>query len=170
MQTGEGYGRLYIEKQIQQKTPMVFACYQGCIEGFMLRRLTYALDICVDGKQRRIEKIDIKYMYKRRHAELIEPWMEIRPELKAKQLPPVEKRDERFDVDNKLLSQCCKRKIPICLILRGGEAIAGEIDWFSQYEIKLNLPNGKGIVVFRHSLVDFGMQNAECGMQNAEQL
>jgi sRNA-binding regulator protein Hfq len=148
----EGYGRLYVQKQIKKRTPMVLELYGETVEGVIRRRLTYALDVLVGGKQRRIEKIDIKYMYKRNQTPPTAQWIAIDPELKAKNLVSIVRRSERFHIDNKPLARCCRDKTPVRLILRSGEMITGVIDWFSQYEIKIDVMNGKGIVVFRHGL------------------
>ena len=53
----EGYGRFYVQKQIRRKTPMVFGLYGETIDGIIVRRLTYSLDVLVNRDIRRIEKI-----------------------------------------------------------------------------------------------------------------
>ena len=151
----EGYGRAYVQKQIRKKTPMVFELYGEHVEGIIIRRLTYALDVVESGDVRRIEKINIKYMYKRDQTPQPLPSVEIDPELKAQNLISVARQSERFQVDDRVLPRCHREKIPVRLTLRGGEIITGIIDWFSQYEIKITLPYGASVVVFRHGLHSF---------------
>jgi sRNA-binding regulator protein Hfq len=153
----EGYGRSYIQKQIRRKTPMVFELYDENVEGIIVRRLTYALDVLVKGAVRRIEKIHIKYMYKQEGVSQIIPKIEINEKLREQKLVSIAPQSERYQVEDRILSQCYKEQIPIAFTLRGGEIIKGRIDWFSQYEIKVNVNQGKAVVVFRHSLHSFEM-------------
>ncbi|MCZ6675795.1 MAG: hypothetical protein O7E52_00955 [Candidatus Poribacteria bacterium] len=151
----EGYGRSYVQKQIRKKTPMVFELYGEHVKGVIVRRLTYSLDVRVKDRVRRIEKVDIKYMYKRERTSPFAPEIDIHPELKAKSQVSIVYRSERFQVDDSVLARSYKEKSPVALTLRGGEIIRGVIDWFSQYEIKINSIDEKGVVVFRHGLHDF---------------
>ena len=151
----EGYGRAYVQKQIRRKTPMVFELYGAHVEGTITRRLTYAFDVLVDGETRRIEKINIKYMYKRDQIPRIVLGIGADPDLEAKNLVSIARRSERFQIEDSVLARCHKEETPARLTLRGGEIIIGTIDWFSQYEIKINFMHRSGVVVFRHGLYQF---------------
>lgn len=151
----EGYGRAYVQKQIRRKTPMVFELYGEHVEGIITRRLTYAFDVLVDGEVRRIEKINIKYMCKRDQIPRIVLGIGVDPDLEAKNLVSIARRSERFQIEDSVLARCYKEKTPVRLTLRGGEIISGIIDWFSQYEIKINFMHRSGVVVFRHGLYQF---------------
>ena len=153
----EGYGRSYVQKQIRKKTPMVFELYGEKVEGVIVRRLTYALDVLVKGRVRRIEKINIKYMCKREQEPRIASRIQIDPELKRQNLVSIVRSSERYQTEDSVLARCYKEKIPVTLTLRGGELITGIIDWFSQFEIKIDLVHGKSVVVFRHSLHHFSV-------------
>ena len=62
----ESHGRAYVQKQIRKKTPMVFELYGEQIEGIISRRLTYALTVeSLNGDVHHLEKLNIKYIYKR---------------------------------------------------------------------------------------------------------
>ena len=148
----EGYGRAYVQKQIRKKTPMVFELYGETVEGIIVRRLTYSLDVLSDGQVRRIEKINIKYMYKWDEAPRVRQHINYDEALKHQNLSPIVLQSERYEVDDSVLTRGYKEKVPVTSTLRGGEIITGFIDWFSQYEIKINLVNGRGIVVFRHGV------------------
>ena len=151
----EGYGRSYVQKQIRKRNPMVLELYGETVKGIIIRRLTYSLDILSEGQVRRIEKIDIKYMYKQEQASLIRLKISYDEVLKHQNLVSIVSRFERYGVDDTVLSRCYKERIPVIATLKGGEIITGIIDWFSQYEIKINLNSGKGVVVFRHGLHNF---------------
>ena len=125
----EGYGRAYVQKQIRREMPMVFELYGAHVEGIITRRLTYAFDVLVDGEARRIEKINIKYMYKRDQIPRIVLGILVNPDLEAKNLVSIARRSERFQIEDSVLARCHKEKTPARLTLRGGEIISGTVDW-----------------------------------------
>ena len=152
----ESHGRAYVQKQIRKKTPMVFELYGEHIEGIITRRLTYALAVVsVNGEVQHLEKLNIKYMYKREEMAQVVPDIEVDAELKAQNLISIVHKSARFQVDDRVLVRCCKKKIPVRLTLRGGEIITGVIRWFSQYDMKMLLAHGGHVVVFRHGLHRF---------------
>lgn len=151
----EGFGRSYVQKQIQKKTLMVFERYRETLEGIIIRRLTYAFDVLSEGQERRIEKVSIKYMYKRNQASQIMTNIDFDEALKCRKLDAIVSRSNRYQVEDCVLARCCKEKISVTSTLQGGEIITGFIDWFSQYEIKVNVTNRNGVVIFRHGLYDF---------------
>ena len=151
----EGHGRAYVQKQIRKKTPMVFELYGKHIEGIISRRLTYALVVLVSGEVHHLEKLNIKYMYKRDEMSQIVQDIEMDVDLKARNLVSIVHKSERLQVDDRVLARCRKEKIPVRLILRGGEIITGFIRWFNQYDMKLLLAHGGNVIVFRHGLHRF---------------
>lgn len=151
----ERHGRAYVQKQIRKKTPMVFELYGGHIEGIINRRLTYTLVLLTDGEAHHLEKLNIKYMYKKDDTSHVVQDIEVDAELQAQDLVSIVHKSERFQVDNRVLARCRKEQIPVRLTLRGGEIITGIITWFSQYEVKMFLAHGASVVVFRHGLHRF---------------
>ena len=149
----ESHGRAYVQKQIRKKTPMVFELYGEQIEGIISRRLTYALVVVsVNEEVHHLEKLNIKYMYKRDEVSQVVRDIEVDTELKAQNLISIVHKSERFQVDDRVLARCRKEKIPVRLTLRGGEIITGVIMWFSQYDMKMLLAHGGNVIVFRHGL------------------
>ena len=134
---------------------MVFELYGRHIEGIISRRLTYTLVILTDGGTHHLEKLNIKYMYKKDEISHVVQDIEVDAELKAQNLVSIVHKSERFHVDNRVLARCRKEKIPVRLTLRGGEIMTGVIAWFSQYEIKMFLAHGASVVAFRHGLHSF---------------
>ena len=152
----ESHGRAYVQKQIRKKTPMVFELYGGHIEGIISRRLTYALAVVSANEDvHHLEKFNIKYMYKREEMAQVVQDIEVDAGLKAQNLISIVHKSERFQVDDRVLVRCCKKKNPVRLTLRGGEIITGVIKWFSQYDMKMLLAHGGNVVVFRHGLHRF---------------
>ena len=152
----ESHGRAYVQKQIRKKTPMVFELYGEHIEGIISRRLTYALAVAsVNGEVHHLEKLNIKYMYKRDEIAQVVQDIEVDTDLKAQNLISIVHKSERFQVDDRILVRCRKEKVPVRLTLRGGEIITGVIRWFSQYDMKMLLAHGGNVIVFRHGLHSF---------------
>ena len=152
----ESHGRAYVQKQIRRKTPMVFELYGEHIEGIITRRLTYALAvISVSEEIHHLEKLNIKYMYKRDEMPQVVQDIEVDAGLKAQNLISIVHKSERLQIDDRVLVRCCKKKIPVRLTLRGGEIITGVIRWFTQYDMKMLLAHGGNVVVFRHGLHRF---------------
>ena len=152
----ESHGRTYVQKQIRKKTPMVFELYGEHIEGIISRRLTYALAVVsVNGEVHHLEKLNIKYMYKQDEMSQVVQDIEVDAGLKAQNLISIVHKSERFQVDDRVLVRCCKKKAPVRVTLRGGEIITGVIRWFSQYDMKMLLAHGGNVVVFRHGLHRF---------------
>ena len=153
----EGYGRFYIDKQIRRKTPMVFVTYDGVLRGLILRRMSYNLDLLANGEKIRINKLDIKYCYKQSHEPRILPYIQIDEEVKALGLGPEMDPSRRYQIDDRVLIQCYRERRPIVLVLRGGEVFGGVIDWFSKYEVKIELPSRRCVVCFRHAAYSLGV-------------
>ncbi len=152
----ESHGRAYVQKQIRKKTPMVFELYGEQIEGIISRRLTYALAVVsVNEGVHHLEKLNIKYMYKRDEMPQVVQDIEVDTDLKVQNLISIAHRSERFQVDDRVLARCRKEKNPVRLTLRGGEIITGVIKWFSQYDMKVLLAHGGNVIVFRHGLHSF---------------
>ena len=148
----EGYGRHYIQKQIRNKTPMIFEMYDGPIQGVILHRLPYNLIIRSGRERLTINKLDIKFCYKQKTLERIRPHIQIDAAVQSKQLAPVVERSERYHIEDRLLLECYRNRYPVTVTLRGGEIIPGIVDWYSKYEIKLEVKKRQGVLVFRHAI------------------
>lgn len=151
----EGFGRLYMDKQLREKTPMAFVTYDAAVEGVLYKRLVYDLDIMVGEEKVRINKLFIKYCYKQEHADIVSQFLQWDAAVRAQSLPALKPRKERFQIDSRHLALARKNKWPIRLTLRGGEVFQGPIDWYSAFEIKMNLGERGSVVLFRHAAYDF---------------
>jgi len=152
----EGYGRLYIQKQIRNKTSMIFELYNETISGArIIRLMKYFLTILVDGEKRNINKLDIKYYFKQADVCKIRPFIEYNERIRNDNLLPIVKNSERFSADTEIIDKYYRENKPVSIILRGGEIVSGTIDWYSRYEIKICLPTHRSVVTFIHAYYDF---------------
>ncbi|MBM3214087.1 hypothetical protein FJZ36_04150 [Candidatus Poribacteria bacterium] len=148
----EGFGRLYMEKQLREKTPMVFVTYDGAVEGTLHKRLVYDLDVNTNGEKTRINKLQIKYCYKAPDVEVVQKHLTYDEGVRSQGLTAIKPRKERFQIDTRHLAVARQKKLPLKIVLRGGESFTGNIDWYSHFEIKMSLGTDEGsVVVFRHA-------------------
>lgn len=148
----EGYGRHYIQKQIRNKTPMVFEVYGETLEGIILHRLPYNLIIRAGRERRCINKLDVKYCYKQKAGDRFVATVRIDDSVRSQNLGSVMEADERYQVEDRVLLECYRNRYPVTITLRGGEMISGVVDWYSKYEIKLDVKKHSGCLVFRHAI------------------
>ena len=140
---------------------MVFETYDRTIEAIVLKRLVYDLDLLVNGEKERLNKLPIKFMYKKKDEEAVRQGLQYNDEVRAKNLQPVKQRDKRFKIDTRELAFARQNRIPIRVTLRGGEVFTGTIDWYSHFEIKMSLGEDASVVVFRHAAYDFALVGAQ---------
>ena len=155
----EGFGRLYVDKQIRLQTPMVFETYDGPIEALIARRLCYDFDLNVNGEIERLNKLPIKYMYKKADKTLVQRAVQYNERVRNQRLEPIKTRSERFRINTLHLAYARKKERLIRVTMRGGEALEGWIDWYSYFEVKMRL--GKktpSVVLFRHAAYAFEME------------
>jgi sRNA-binding regulator protein Hfq len=141
-----------MDKQLREKTPMVFVTYDGPVRGTLHKRLVYDLDVNTGDEKVRINKLQIKFCYKTADEATVMKYLVVDEAVQAQKLPPVKPRKERFQMDTRHLAVARQKKLPLKIVLRGGETFTGNIDWYSHYEIKMSLGSEEGsVVVFRHA-------------------
>ena len=156
------FGDLYILKQINFETPMFFALYNHVqLPAVVLEMTLSGLTLNCNGKERIVEKTDVKYCYKDVDAENVTAILHYDEDLKEKHLKPVISQDEVYSVDSETIRHARKDGNSIVITLREGEIFQGSVDWISPYEIKMVLKNGSKIVVFRHAICDFSVVDGE---------
>jgi len=159
-------GKLYIQKQIRLKTPMVFETYTQSIPCVVKKNLTYDIDLLCSDEERRIQKHNIKYCYKQEYENSVKANIQFDEKIKAKKLEPITHRKDRYQIPNKSLRKAKAEKKTIRLVLRGGEILLGTIEWFSTYEIKVGFGSETtdetstgNVIAFRHAAYDFDISS-----------
>lgn len=138
---------------------MIFETYDGPVEAVIARRLCYDLDLKTNGEIERLNKLPIKYMYKKADETSVKRGIRYNERVRAARLEPIKARAERFRIDTRQLAFARKKERLIRVTMRGGEAFDGWIDWYSYFEIKMRL--GKktpSVVLFRHAAYAFEME------------
>ena len=142
---------------------MIFETYEGTVEAIVQKRLTYDLDLIVDNEKVRLNKLPIKYMYKKKDGDGVRGNLALDDKLRAKGLDPIKPRKERMQIDTRQLAFARQHRLPIRITLRGGEVFTGLIDWYSHYEIKMSVAEDISVVVFRHAALDFELVGKPAG-------
>ena len=150
------FGNLYLQKQIEFRTDMVFGLYDHQYisatirgfnkNGFMLR---------VEGENREFPRKDVKFCYKTQDSEKFGAILRYNEAIRGVKQGPVESPEEGFQIDTQQLVAARKNRDPIEVTMREGEVFLGCVDWESPNEIKLVLQNGSKVVLFRSAVQDF---------------
>ena len=138
---------------------MVFETYDGPVEAVIARRLCYDLDLKTNGEIERLNKLPIKYMYKKADETSVKGGIRHNERVRAARLEPIKARAERFRIDTRQLAFARKKERLIRVTMRGGEVFDGWIDWYSYFEIKMRLgKKSPSVVLFRHAAYAFEME------------
>ena len=150
------FGNLYIQKQIEFQTDMIFGLYDhqiisGTIQGFN----KYEFTLRIDDENLEISRKNLKFCYKTQDDGKLQAIFHYDEEIRDRKLGPVGSSEEGFQIDTGQLVAARVDRIPIEVTMREGEVFRGSVDWESPNEIKLVLRNGSKIVLFRSAVEKF---------------
>ncbi len=150
------FGNLYIQKQIEFQTDMIFGLYDhqiisGTIQGFN----KYEFTLRIDDENLEISRKNLKFCYKTQDDGKLQAIFHYDEEIRDRKLGPVGSSEEGFQIDTGQLVAARVDRIPIEVTMREGEVFRGSVDWESPSEIKLVLRNGAKIVLFRSAVEKF---------------
>jgi CspA family cold shock protein len=156
------FGNLYIQKQIEFQTNMIFGLYDhqiisGTIQGFN----KYEFTLRIDDENLEVSRKNLKFCYKAQDAEKLQAIFDYDEKIRDLKLGPAGSSEEGFQIDTGKLVAARVDRIPIEVIMREGEAFRGSVDWESPNEIKLVLRNGSKIVLFRSAVEKFRVCSKE---------
>ena len=150
------FGNLYLQKQIEFQTDMVFGLYDhqyisATIQAFH----KYEFVLRIDSENLKFPRKNIKFCYKTQDSDKLHAIFRYNETVRDLKLPPMESSEERFQIDAQQLVAARKNRVPIEVTMREGEVFRGCVDWESPNEIKLVLQNGSKVVLFRSAVQDF---------------
>ena len=147
------FGDLYAQKQIRLKTPLFFGLYNHVqLQATLIKFSKYSFTLQSDGENQEFPKTEVKYCYKAKEAEKIQPLIRYDEKIRARKLEAVVPRKERYTIDTQKIWDARKNQQLIEVTVREGEIFHGLVDWVSKYEIKIILEGGVKVVVFRHAI------------------
>lgn len=156
------FGNLYIQKQIEFQTDMVFGLYDhqftpGTIQGFN----KYEFTLRIDGEDREVSRTNLKFCYKTQDSDKLQAILCYNESIRDLKLGPAGSSEAESKVDTRQLVAAREDRVPIEVTMREGEVFRGSVDWESPNEIKLVLRNGSKIVLFRSAVEDFRVCSKE---------
>lgn len=125
-------------------------------EGLIKRVEPYAVGLEINpGEELEISKLDIKYIYANRYADLVQNRVRVEQSIRSLNLKPAEKVQDRFKVTWEALHQFRMTRTRLICYLLEGESFLGSITWFNKYLIGFTLAPRKEIVIFRHAIFNY---------------
>ena len=156
------FGNLYIQKQIEFQTDMIFALYDhqfisGTIQGFN----KYEFTLRIDGENLEVSRKNLKFCYKAQDAGKLQAILHYDETIQDLKLGPAGSAKEGSQIDTLQLVTAREDRVPIEVTMREGEVFRGSVDWESPNEIKLVLRNGSKVVVFCSAVENFKVCSKE---------
>ena len=150
------FGNLYIQKQIEFQTDMVFGLYDHqFISGTILEFNKYEFTLRVDGEELEVSRKNLKFCYKAQDTDKLDAILQHDETIQDLKLGPAGPSEDGFQIDTRQLVSAREDRVPIEVTMREGEVFRGSVDWESPSEIKLVLRNGAKIVLFRSAVEKF---------------
>lgn len=144
----------YFEKQVREKTKMVFIGYGETVDTTIIKRLVFEWVLAVNEKRNERKKTDFSCCYKQEDAEKVKATMITDLAIVNQKLEPLIPRKDRYKVSDEILKTSLSHKSPITVALRTGQVFTGYVDWFTPFDIALILSNEGKVKIFRHGLYD----------------
>ncbi|RKU24417.1 hypothetical protein C6503_00820 [Candidatus Poribacteria bacterium] len=139
--------------------PVRFVTYEGIKD--LSHVETSAFDLTgVDSKGREITlmKFEVLFAFPKEKMLAVKPHIRKSTQLIDRNLQPVERHKNRFQVANKLLRQVKENKSNVKIITRGGYVLSGWIQHFDKHVLYMRVAE-KVVVVYRHGLFDFKVED-----------
>ena len=148
----------YMEKQTAEQTPMVFVTLDASLETTVVEPGRYRLTLLVDGEPTLVEKLTLQYHYKQVDAGTVAEKVGVDESVRSKgEAAPAPYR-ERHNPSNRDLWYARKERISVRITLRSGVVFTGMVEWFTNYEVKLDIGvrregGGAGVILHRHAVL-----------------
>jgi sRNA-binding regulator protein Hfq len=157
---------LYIQKQAEEQTPMVFVTRDQELHATVIEFGTYEHLLRVDGEPTPIKKIALQYHYKAIDIDTVAAKIGVDEVALAKNDPAPLPYNHRYHLSNRDLWAARKQVIPVRFTMRSGVTFTGLIDWFTPYAIKLNIAHVGRTTLLRSSCI----ATRRCGLNSSKSL
>ena len=142
----------YFDKQIREKTEMVFIGYRETVDCTIIKGSAYEWVLAVSEERDKRKKTDFCCCYKQREAEKVKATMVTDLAIVNQKLEPIIPRKDRYKVNDEILKTSRASKSPITVALRTGQVFSGYVHWFTRFDIALILSNGGKVKIFLHGV------------------
>ena len=144
----------YFDKQIREKTEMVFIGYGETVDCTIIKCGVFEWLLSVNEERDKRKKTDFCCCYKQQEAEKVKATMVTDLAIVNQKLEPIIPRKDRYKFDDAILKTSQAQKSPITVALRTGQVFSGYVDWLTRFDIALILSNEGKVKIFRHGLYD----------------
>ena len=144
----------YFQKQVREKTPMIFIGYGETVDCTIIRGLVFEWILVINEERDKRKKTDFSCCYKQQDAEKVVAVMTTDLAIVNQKLEPIIPRKDRYKVSDETLKTSQASKSPMTVALRTGQVFTGYVDWFTPFDIALVLSNEGKVKIFRHGLYD----------------
>ena len=150
--------KLYIEKQVAEQTPMVFVTLDAALHTTVVEHGTFQLGLQIDGAPTPVDKLTLQYQYKQVDADTVSEKVVVDEAATSRDSAPPSAYKERHHLSARDLWHARKQDIPVRFSLRGGDVFTGLIEWFTRFEVKLNIgTRGEhgtaSVILYRHAVL-----------------
>ena len=155
---GPDVGKLYMEKQAEEQTPMVFVTLDGSLQTTVVEPGKFRHTLLLDGEPTVVDKLALQYHYKQVDSGTVAEKIGVDESVQAKgEAMPATYR-ERHNLPNRDLWYARKERLTVRFTLRSGVVFAGMIEWFTNYEVKLDVGirregGGAAVILHRHAVL-----------------
>jgi sRNA-binding regulator protein Hfq len=101
-----------------------------------------------------VHKTSIKYAFLTDDFKKVRKHLEYDKDLRASTATPQLRPQDRYACSDRKIGAWWDARLPVRMTTVEGEVFAGEIEWFSRYEVCLNTRAGAHVVILRHALAD----------------
>ncbi len=144
----------YFQKQVREKTPMIFIGYGETVDCTIIRGLVFEWILVINDERDKRKKTDFSCCYKQSDALKVLAVMITDLAIVNQKLEPIIPRKDRYKVSDETLKTSQASKSPMTVALRTGQVFTGYVDWFTPFDIALILSNEGKVKIFRHGIND----------------
>lgn len=138
--------------------PVRFLTYTGLKDLSVVRTKPYTVwGKDANGETIKMAKLHVLFAFPKEKMPDLKPHIKVRTPLKAQNLKPIKKIEDRYHVDDELLEQAKENKSNVNIVTRAGYVLNGWIEYFDKYVLYMRIGE-KMVIVYRHGLFEFTVE------------
>ncbi len=150
------FSALYMQKQINLQTPMVFVIGDGEIHATVVEYGKFEHVLRIDGEPTPVAKVTLQYHYKALDADIVAEKIGVDEAVRDRNEATPATYKARQLISSGDLWRAKKRNVVVRFTMRNGAVFTGTMDWFTPYEVKLSIgPRGEddtaSVILHRHA-------------------
>lgn len=152
-QTQNDPANRYLFKQLRDKSPVIFICYNGIITGKI--QIINDYEIKLIKRKTPVSKLGILYMFKPDTANIVKSSISIDKAISSQRLTIPRMVENRVILPEKDIEDALNNKKTIGIALRNGHVFKGQIHSNGIFSLRLDIGDNKRIVIMKHSIYAF---------------